>query len=186
MHSCVPAQAYIEGGRFEEAEKDATSVLEVKPDNLKALNRRAIARFRRTIPDTDGARADLITLLTLKPGAHEVSFFSSPRFHFWIRYTLGKTKTSTTRFRQTYSCCAIGSYQTGFYGGKMLGQKFCCRHVSSTNLDAVLLEQMVVMYLGELFAFAKNVRVRTNPSKHFVGWMRRTNLDAAGFRERLS
>ncbi|CAM9442953.1 unnamed protein product, partial [Hapterophycus canaliculatus] len=67
-------QAYISGKRYDEAETDATSVLELESGNLKALKRRAIARRGLKIPDVDGARADLIRLLTLEPGIVQVSF----------------------------------------------------------------------------------------------------------------
>lgn len=67
------AQAYLESRRFEDAEKDATAVLEVESGNLKALNRRSIARLGHKIPDVDGARADLIKLRKLGPDNKEVS-----------------------------------------------------------------------------------------------------------------
>ncbi|CAM9900374.1 unnamed protein product [Ectocarpus sp. 12 AP-2014] len=62
------AQAYLYLGRFEEAERDATMVLGIDPDNIKAHYRRGWARLKLRTPNVKGGKEDLARVLSQEPG----------------------------------------------------------------------------------------------------------------------
>ncbi|CAN0546737.1 unnamed protein product, partial [Ectocarpus sp. 8 AP-2014] len=65
--------AYLYLGRFEEAERDATMVLRIDPDNIKAHYRRGWARLKLRTPNVKGGKEDLARVLSQEPGNKAVS-----------------------------------------------------------------------------------------------------------------
>lgn len=73
MISWMMVQAYLNLERFEDAENDANLVLELDPENMKALLRRGWARLSLKIPNVEGGRADLSRVMSIEPGNKKVS-----------------------------------------------------------------------------------------------------------------